>query len=210
MRYLDFDNWLRLWDAIRAKGDAVLVYDRLLATHSEPPRHYHGLQHMSECLTEFEEARTLARQPDAVELALWFHDAVYDPRSHQNEERSAGMAGEFLEGAGLPGLVSRVSELILSTRTHVTRDDPDAALVVDVDLGILGQPAGRFEQYEAQIRAEYEWVPIAEFNSRRAAVLQGFLDRPRIYGTDHFHQKFEQSARRNLTSSIRRLTGAIS
>lgn len=210
MSVLNLDSWLRLWDAIGAKGEAAPWHDRLLRAYSEPHRHYHGLQHISECLTVFGDARTLALYPDAVELALWFHDAVYDPRSHQNEERSAALAKDCLDGGALPGLALRVSDMILATKTHVTRDDPDAALVVDVDLSILGQPAARFEEYEAQIRGEYEWVAMGEFSSRRATVLQGFLDRPRIYATDYFHQKFEESARRNLASSIYRLTRATS
>jgi predicted metal-dependent HD superfamily phosphohydrolase len=74
-----------------------------------------------------------------------------------------------------------------------------------VDLSILGREEVRFREFEAQIRQEYAWVPDAVFGSGRAAILQGFLSRERIYVTDWFCTKYEQAARRNLETSIRRL-----
>jgi predicted metal-dependent HD superfamily phosphohydrolase len=76
---------------------------------------------------------------------------------------------------------------------------------VDVDLSILGSPLVRYEEYERQIRAEYSHVPPKIFESKRAGILQGFLDRPRIFNTQVFFERYEQPARVNLARAIARL-----
>jgi predicted metal-dependent HD superfamily phosphohydrolase len=76
---------------------------------------------------------------------------------------------------------------------------------VDIDLSIFGQVAERFWNYEQQIRREYEWVPVNIFTTKRAEILEKFLARPRIFGTDFFFSKYEAQARENLMESVRRL-----
>jgi len=177
-----------------------------VSAYSEPHRHYHNQQHISECLAEFDGARQLAQKPDAVEFALWFHDVIYDPRAGDNEEKSAALANRCLVEAKVePGLAEIVSRLVMATKTHSTDADPDAAVMVDVDLSILGQAEERFWEYEDQIRQEYAWVPNSLFGSKRAEILEQFLARPRIYASDWFHGKYEQTARRNLELSINKL-----
>jgi len=83
------DRWLRLWRAAGAFGAPAGWYQRLTQAYAESQRHYHNQQHIAECLAEFDAARHLAQQPVALELALWFHDAVYDPKAGDNEEQSA-------------------------------------------------------------------------------------------------------------------------
>lgn len=199
------DRWQRLWQAAGASGDPAPWYERLTHAYAEPQRHYHNQQHIGECLAEFDSARPLAKQPEAVELALWFHDAVYDPKASDNEEQSAALAKQCLEAAGLLRLAATVAELVMATKLHGANAGPDAALIVDVDLSILGQNEARFAEYEAQVRKEYGWVPKLIFNSRRAKILQRFLDRPHLYATEHFARKYEQNARRNLEQSVRKL-----
>ena len=84
-------------------------------------------------------------------------------------------------------------------------DSPDAQFLVDVDLWILAAPADRFDQYEAQIRREYSWVPEIEYRQKRSRLLQKFLDRPNIYLTANFHARFEQPARQNIRRSLQSL-----
>lgn len=205
MNWPRLERWSRLWAAAGAVGDPAPWYAKLTEAYTEPQRHYHNQQHIAECLAEFEAARHLTQQPVAVELALWFHDAVYDPKAGDNEEQSAEMARNCLATTGLSGLTTTVAELVMATKSHVTAGDPDAALLVDVDLSILGQSEARFAEYEAQIREEYRWVPKLIFNSKRKEILQRFLDRPRIYATDYFAGRYEERARRNLEHSIREL-----
>jgi predicted metal-dependent HD superfamily phosphohydrolase len=178
----------------------------LVSRYSEPQRHYHNLSHIAECLVEYDAAREIAVDPVTVELAIWFHDAVYDSQASDNEERSAALARERLapaeRGVELSGVVAA---LILATKTHEPSAHPDAALLVDVDLSILGQPEGRFSSYELQIRREYAWVPDQTFAAKRAEILGRFLARDRIYTTAPFFSKYEVRARRNLERSMRAL-----
>lgn len=206
MTRLDPDRWAALWKRIGASGDPSPWYERLVAAYSEPHRHYHNQQHIAECLTMLDGAPPPADGREAVEMALWFHDAVYDPHAADNEERSAALATRCLEEACVPaGFAETVYRLVMATKTHEVGCDATAALVVDVDLSILGQPVERFLEYEAQIRQEYAWVPSILFRSKRARILSRFLARERIFVTDWFHQKFEAQARRNLELSIDRL-----
>lgn len=172
------------------------LLELLKARYAEPHRRYHTLEHVEHCLREFDPRQ--AREPEAVELAIWFHDAVYDTRRSDNEERSAELLLSLLPEA------TRAGELVLATKHHGA-STPDEALLVDVDLAILGQPEERFDLYERQIREEYGWVPEDVFRAKRAGILQAFLDRPFIYRTELFRAKYEEAARRNLLRSKRSL-----
>jgi len=200
------ERWLRLWEAAGARGDGRRWYDRLTTAYAEGHRHYHNQRHIVECLQEFDAARHLVRQVEAVELALWFHDAVYDPRAGDNEERSASLAKQCLDEAGVSGLISNtVVELVMATKHHQPGENADAGVMIDIDLSILGQTEERFLEYEAQIRKEYAWVPRIIFGPKRAEILEGFLRRERIYRTEWFCNKYEERARRNIEGSIGKL-----
>ena len=202
-------RWRAFWTRSGARGDPGTVFVELDRRYREPHRHYHTWEHIEECLQLLEWARHLADDPAAVEMALWFHDAVYDPRGGDNEERSARLARESAAAMGLrEQLAERIGELILVTRVGAPEPDrgsSDALVVGDVDLAILGRSPRRYRRYEAAIRREYAWVPVEEFRRRRAAILQGLLARPRLYATDLFRSRFEARARANLHGSLRRL-----
>lgn len=201
------DRWARVWGQVVVAGDPQFVYQELVSRYSEPQRYYHNLAHLAECIAEFDSARQLAKDPVAVEVAIWFHDAVYDTHAADNEERSAELAKERIaQASGGAGLRESVAALILATKTHDPALHPDAPLLVDVDLSILGKTKERFREYDAQIRREYVWVPVETFKAKRAEILERFLARDRIYATDHFFAKYEQQARTNLRNSIRILT----
>ena len=200
------ERWIRLWREIAAKGDPLPIYQDLVSLYSQPHRHYHNLRHIAECLTGFDSARRLAQQPVAVELAIWFHDAIYDTHAQDNEEKSAELATRRIsEAGGDPHFSGSVRALIMATKTHDAALHPDAPLLVDLDLHILGQPDAQFREYEAQIRREYDWVAEAMFAARRAEILERFLARERIYTTDPFLTMYERQARTNLQNSLRKL-----
>jgi predicted metal-dependent HD superfamily phosphohydrolase len=139
----------------------------------------------------------------AVAFALWFHDAVYDTRANDNEEQSARLAVQVLTAAALASpIVARVAACIRVTAHAAEPAQPDEALVLDVDLSILGQPQPAFDAYERQVRQEYVWVPEAEFRVARASILRRFQERPHIYNTGWFRQRLEAQARANLAQSI--------
>lgn len=200
-------SWQRLWGELGAATVNGGLMNQLVAAYSERQRHYHTLQHLRECLAHFDAAASLARHPAEVELALWFHDAVYDPQADDNEERSAQWARDSVLAAGCgEGVAQRVHDLVMATKQHqAAPGDVDAALLLDVDLAILGASPARFDEYERQIRAEYAHVEPAAWGPRRARVLRGFLQRPRLYLTEPFHEALEARARANLERSLKAL-----
>ncbi len=194
--------WRAAWQALgAAPGDGL--HAKLLARYAEPHRAYHTRQHLAECLALFDEFRALARRPAEVEIALWFHDAVYDVQRHDNEAISAGWARDaFLAAGAAVDVAGRVEALVLATRHSVAPATPDEQLLVDVDLAILGAAPARFAEYEGQIRAEYSFVPPAVFAEKRGAILAGFLARPVLFGTPALQARFEAAARANLQQAI--------
>src|SRR5262249_13851841 len=122
-------------------------------------RHYHTLEHLAACLRELDEASGLARAPAEVELALWFHDAIYRSYRSDNETRSADWAERFLKHHGANAdAAGRVREYVLVTRHAIEPAPGDAALVVDIDLSILGQAESVYAEFERNVRREYWWV----------------------------------------------------
>ncbi len=139
----------------------------------------------------------------AVEAALWYHDAVYDPRADDNESRSAALAVSRLHAAGVATeRVARIERMILATAHQDRPFDGDAALVLDIDLAVLGADARTFDDYERAVRREYAFVPEAEFRAARQAVLVALLGRPAIYASASFRKRWEAPARANLSRSI--------
>lgn len=201
------ERWQRLWSRVGATGTGSDVWTELVHRYREPHRAYHNLVHIRHCLAEFDTVRPLAKAPDAVELAIWFHDAVYDTRAKDNEEKSAEMAVAALRSAGSSAeLAAAVSDLVLATKHAAPPVSSDAALLVDIDLGILGQARERYEVFETEIRAEYSWVAPSDFAAGRGAILRGFLDRPQIYRTENLRTRWETSARQNLSWALSRLS----
>jgi predicted metal-dependent HD superfamily phosphohydrolase len=216
-----FGRWLVYIESLCESGMAVrgnpeAVFEELDRRYSEEHRHYHNWAHISACLGELETTRSLALHPSAVELALWFHDAVYVAGALDNERLSARMARNAAELMNIPDTTAGETEmLVLATRypgggeTQEGASAPvcrqDSALIRDIDLSILGKPPAEFDRYEEAIRREYGFVPDAERWKRRIGILEGFLALPSIYETEHFQRRYELQARRNLSRSVSRL-----
>ena len=201
-------RWLETWGALGVEAAPGLQpgYEALIARYAEPQRHYHTRQHLEECFVQLGELRHLADHPGEVELALWFHDAIYDTRREDNEARSADWAHSSVLAAGVGReAANRVRSLVLSTRHAAEPAGIDAEVLVDIDLSILAAPPARFGEYERQVRQEYQWVPEFLFRRRRKEILEEFLARPRIFSTALFKQRHEAAARSNLECSIARL-----
>ncbi len=198
------DHWLPLWQRLEASGNAVSWHARLLSAYKEPQRAYHSLQHLNECLRVLDEAKAsgLMKRPDLVEMALWFHDAVYDPKGSENEALSAQMAVEAL---GDGEVARELARLIMLTKSHQPGEGLDDAWILDIDLAIFAQAPARVMEYERQIRVEYAWVPDAVYREKRAEILTGFLNRERIYLTTWARERFEERARENLRTLIAQL-----
>lgn len=170
-------------------------------------RAYHNLLHVEHCLHEYDAVSSTASDPIAVEPAIWFHDAVYDSKAGDNEDRSASIADEILAGMGVPSkLRATVRRLILYTKHTGAPKPKDGKIIVDVDLAILGSSPSAFTRYEQNVRKEYGWVPESVFWPKRAEFLEMLLGRKRIFFTDYFFRKHEAAARKNMARSLAFIT----
>jgi predicted metal-dependent HD superfamily phosphohydrolase len=200
---VNFERWSRACLEIGIAPDAG-DYRRVRRAWNGMSRHYHTLTHLDACLREFDDAHDLAVQPGEVEMALWFHDAVYRSWRRDNEQRSAELSARILRRAST-GCVERIRQMILATLHRDEILTGDSALVTDIDLSILGETPGIYAQFESAIRREYWWVPRARYVAGRRKVLEGFLGRKTIYHHDRFHEKYELPARANLEAALRKL-----
>ncbi|TQV78000.1 hypothetical protein FKG95_20460 [Denitrobaculum tricleocarpae] len=190
------------------------ILDRLKARHAEPQRHYHTWAHIEALLAWLEKTAGWIHDRSAVELAILYHDAIYDPRARDNEARSAALLLSELDGLLPKAMLASAETLILATAGHSmpgTADHllrSDSAFFLDMDLSILGTEPATFESYEAAIRREYAFVPPEDYRAGRSAILRDFLERDRLYFTDYFHNRLDRQARSNLARSIARLQQA--
>ena len=185
-------------------GDPVLA--ELTGAYSAPGRHYHTLGHIADLLQLLDAHGRAVGDRDALELAIYFHDAVYDPQRSDNEAASAALAGTRLTTLKLPvGFVAKVERYVLATRHDAggwLPDDADLALLLDLDLAVLGAERPVYAAYTQAIRSEYRMYPDDVYRAGRKKVLSAFLARPQIYGTPALRALWETPARDNLAWEI--------
>ena len=204
---IDRQSWSKAWQLLGAKDGGDVLHKKLVQCWSEGHRHYHTLQHLQECFELLTGVQVNEKDAAAIAIALWFHDAFYDPARDDNELRSADWARQEAMAAGIPqDVAQRVHDMIMATIEHKQQPDAAMQLLVDIDLSILGAKDARFDESDEQIRREYAHVPEADWRIGRKRVLKGFLDRERLYGSDYFHSRYEEQARKNLQRSLARLT----
>lgn len=206
----------KYWDSLmKMVGDlkgSNEIFAGLVKSYGEPHRGYHTLEHIVSMLDEFEGVRTNVSDPIAILFAIWYHDKVYDtdtkdhPVIASNEMRSAYEAKRDIDKLGLvKSLGTKVVRGIRATDHRTATTDPDEMNLLDLDLAILGKPEKEFDSYEAGIRKEYHFIPYLKFAEVRAKILRSLLERPSIYLTKYFINKYEIVARENLKRSIKRL-----
>jgi predicted metal-dependent HD superfamily phosphohydrolase len=203
---IDRASWSAHWRQLGARDAGEDLHRQLVACWSEKHRHYHTLQHLRECFEHFDASQGDAVAPAQIAIALWFHDAFYDPKREDNEDRSADWARDAALQAGIASPVAqRLHAMVMATKHETLPADADTKLLVDIDLSILGADPVRFDESDEQIRREYAHVPEPEWKVGRRRVLRGFLDRPRLYGTERYFTMLEARARDNLHRALARL-----
>lgn len=201
----DNDGW-SWWNFWERTGIPRLWFERLERCHTEPHRRYHTFQHLEECLEELDEIEGDEERLALIEVALWFHDAVCQPGRATNAAMSASLAKEFLlECQASDTVIEFVHDMIMATQQHRAQDDPDAAIMIALDLNIFARSPQRYMAYEKQLREESASVPMSEYAPQRIGWLQGFLDRPQIYESETMRDIYEEQARFNLEEGIKRL-----
>ena len=206
------NEWLSLF-ARHAIPTASQLFEQLVTRYSTPDRAYHNLEHLAEMFDVLECLVPWIDDPDSVHLAVWFHDAVYDTREKDNEERSAQLAADLLAPLAVPRLmIVRIAGLVRAT-AHLTSTDPpadsDTAALLDADLDILSATPERYARYARDIRLEYHWVPETDYRRGRSAVLRAFLARPKIFHHAVTHEERETRARRNLEGELESLAMSL-
>jgi predicted metal-dependent HD superfamily phosphohydrolase len=154
-------------------------------------------------------ARTHIRDHGAVALAIWLHDAIYDPQATDNESKSASLADEIGERLNLSSDRRRAVEaMILATVGHAppSGSDDDLLHFLDFDLSIFGASPATYDAYTIAIREEYRHVPDDAFRAGRRAVLTRFLTRETLYFTAFGRSHWEALARGNLVREIASLS----
>lgn len=179
----------------------------LLARWAEPHRRYHDTAHLVAVLKTIDGYAASAGDPDAVRLAAWYHDAVYDPTRADNEAASAALARTELTALGAPPeTVAEVVRLVELTVGHdVSADDRNGALLADADLAVLAGTPEDYADYAAAVRREYAHVADDAFREGRAAVLRRLLALPRLFHTPELAAWAEPAARRNMTAELEKL-----
>lgn len=185
-----------------------VTYHALIKAYGEKHRAYHTWDHIAASLKHLDAVHNQADHPHEIELALWFHDAIYKPFSSSNEKDSAIWAQEFFELNGYEDdtAISRIFDLIMVTEHTGQAITKDAKLMIDIDLSILGAPAHIYDQFEKDVRFEYKRVPTFIFKKKRREILKEFLDRDPIYQNTYFRDKLETQARVNLAGAIEALS----
>jgi predicted metal-dependent HD superfamily phosphohydrolase len=200
--------WLATLRRVSARGDLAGAGARVLSAWAQPHRAYHDLRHLTETLNRVDALAAHAEDPDAVRLAAWLHDVVYEPTRPDNEERSAAYGQRLLAELAVPGeIVAEVGRLVRLTAGHASApDDANGAVLCDADLAVLAADPERYAEYAADVRREYAHVPAEAYAAGRAAVLRSLLERPALYRCPPARE-WEARARANMRAELSRLAG---
>jgi predicted metal-dependent HD superfamily phosphohydrolase len=181
-----------------------MTHDELVAGYTAPGRHYHNLSHIEDCLAALARMDIFsAAEREILVQAIWWHDVVYDATRTDNEELSARLAEAHVRA----DISEEVGRLIRLTRTHqVQPDDRLGAILISIDLSILGAEPSRYDAYAAAIRQEFIHVPDPDYRAGRARVLSQFAARPVIFPDAGFAATFDRQARENLARELASLS----
>ena len=178
------------------------IYNDISKRYSENHRHYHTIDHVEACLRHLDNVENVDNRRE-VEIALWFHDVIYDPFKKDNEDQSAIFACDALSALGeSERIIDSVKHLVILTKHPSNPKELHEKYLIDIDLSILGSSKDVYDSYENWIRKEYSKVPSMLYRRGRKKVLRSFLDQPKIYSTELFGEKYETNARINLDNAL--------
>ena len=191
-----YETWERCTDG---ESDPSPIWRVVQYRYSEPHRYYHTLGHIAQCLTELDTARDRIGEFDATELAIWFHDVIYNYGAKDNEELSAVAFKEHANGHMAPELTERVNQLILATKHTGFAEDEGVAYMVDIDLSGFGLP---WEGYLADSDALRLEAPSEVSDEKYYGGKLRFLDELQswdsLFQTPHFRERLEATAQANI------------
>jgi len=187
---------LQRWRTLAGEG-ADALGEALIRAWSEPQRHYHDTSHLIWLLNEAEKRASLIQDARFFGYAIWFHDAVYAPGEPTNEKFSADWARTTLKDE--PALADSVGRVIEQTKKHHEGEAAgDAALFLDMDIAILGEPWAAYCAYAAGVRREFSSYSDGAFAAGRWRFLEQQLEHPRTFRTDLYEGERGETARANM------------
>jgi predicted metal-dependent HD superfamily phosphohydrolase len=193
------DRFCALW---RRCADAAAqpepVWQMLQERYKEPHRFYHTLAHLNQCLGELDTAAGQIEQADATEMAIWFHDIIYQYGAKDNEDLSAAT---FLEAAGAhmaADFVGRVCELISATKHAGAAQDAGIACMVDIDLSGFGLPWEGYLADSNALREEAPGVSDKQYYQGKLRFLDELQRWPSLFQTGYFRERLESTAQANI------------
>ena len=208
MNYLE-EKFKIQWQYSGCTGDYKKGFVEIVKQYQKPKRYYHTFGgHIKFCVKAFfDYAVFQVSDPVALMWQLLLHDSVMDFERSDNDIASALWAKKYLCKFGASQAVAEKVANAITYHTHQSiPDSEDIKFGLDIDLLILAQSEQIFDEYECNIRKEYSFVPESVFCQKRSEILQSFLNnRPSIFLTDYFKQRFEINARKNLEMSIKKL-----
>jgi predicted metal-dependent HD superfamily phosphohydrolase len=180
-------------------ANAGRVAQVLLDHYSQSGRHYHNLDHVNHCLDQSRLVEGLLANVRALNLAIWFHDSVYDPMASDNEAKSAMLFRELAGRAMTDSLIDDVVRLILVTGSGQVPRQADEAFMVDIDHSSFGLPWEPFLADSLAVRAERTHLTDEQYSIQQSRMLTGLLEREAVFVTDFFRARYEHVARSNIS-----------
>jgi predicted metal-dependent HD superfamily phosphohydrolase len=206
-------RWVSLFGNSLTDQQLYPTLSDMAAYYTSCMRHHHTFhRHLEEIHADLQPITDLLQDPDGVTIAVDAHDVIQDFRVGNDEENSLAWINMSLQLWGFDQAKDfpSMEPCILATKhLHDAPPNPDAQYFADADIAVLGKSSERYNIYVSDIRKEYAYVGDTLYRPKRAAVMQGFLDRPRIYWTDHFADLYEVQARANLKQEIALLTKGL-
>lgn len=213
---MDRNRFRLLFDRCKSPK-ATIVADRLFneldRRYGEAHRRYHTGAHIAHCLQQMDSAAPVLGKNDAVEMAIWFHDAIWDPKASDNEYRSAELFKSRVSDVASKAFIDAVYRLIMITVHPSSPQMDDEKFLVDIDLSSFGMPWDAFSRDSALVREEFAHLSDDEFGRNHCIFLRSLLDRESIFTTEYYRERYEETARANMRRQLTELgnhcTGSV-
>ena len=197
-------RFIALWSRSPIEGiDASAVFKLLEQHYAEPQRYYHNAAHIDHCLAQFDNVAAEISDPEAIELAIWFHDVIYDPKADDNEQKSAELFQTVVGKQRNIAFVSKVVDLIELTFHRLAPLNTDQQYILDIDLSSFGLPWELFSRDSQNIRREHSHLSDEEFARSHLSFLHGLLKRPQFFHSNFFQQHYGDIAIKNITQFVK-------
>ncbi|WP_163834015.1 HD domain-containing protein [Spartinivicinus ruber] len=201
-------RFCKLWSRTVADNndhDASTVFNRIYSYYDSNERYYHSTDHIKFCLEQFDQVSQFLTAPDAVEMAIWFHDVIYERGACDNEFQSAMFFKEYVAEKLKPKFADQVYDLILDTTHKHTPSTLDGQYLADIDLSSMALPWQDFLRDSTNVRAECSHLCDSEFYPKQLAFLESLLKRETFFFTEYFQQRYGTQAQENLQRLINEL-----